>query len=263
MSETIKTNNSSESTEWDILSHNYPEEAAMHAKTLSEIQLQFTNRIDNLRNSNTNMSEEEFAKWEDEYLGEATKMKVEIDEGNMNLSNAASNIHFMVAFPGAGQEKNLNKTIEAQAGNYFFERSRKLRQEIEASDLNDEEKEKEKNLIEKFVGNAYEHIYLKYMDRDSVRSYGFDRYERNRTDIHNKTIKSLNEINELAKKYKLKPFTPRNFWPSDIVPKNRQSAELAKILRYDRDLVEEYYEIAFPKATEEAKTELERNSLYL
>lgn len=146
----------------------------------------------------------------------------------------------------------LHETIEAQSGHFFKERARKLRDAINASDLTGAEKRRQLEKIDAFWENAIRHLRFKNMDRDEIRGYGSEYYEQSRTLRHNATISSLNDLNDLARSYKLTPFTPRNFWTS--VGSQKDDPEPIKHrMRYDRDLVEEYYAIAFEREMAEEK----------
>jgi hypothetical protein len=145
----------------------------------------------------------------------------------------------------------LHETIEAQSGHFFRERARALRDAINASDLTEAEKKAQLDKIDALWENAVKHLEFKNMYPEEIRGYGADYYERSRTRVHNATITSLNELNDLARSYKLKPFTPRNFWTSDV---RNQTPEMQRRMRYDRDLVEEYYAIAFERELADEKS---------
>lgn len=258
--ETIKTEGDN-SSKWDILKHDYKEEAERHAKTVSEIQKSFGKRLSNLEENTEKMSEKEFLKWEDEYAEEFGKMLKETERGNMSFDDTAENIKECVAYPGSNKEDVLAQTVEAYSGEYYYDRANELKQAI--MDNCDEETAKTKiRLIEDFVSAVYDHIDFKYMDREDVRDYGFERYESDRTFKHNSIIKKLNELNNLAREYQTRPFTARNFWPSDLKEKKGQTPAEALIFRYDRDIVEEYYAHAFPSAVKRAIAKQDFNARY-
>ena len=94
---------------------------------------------------------------------------------------------------------------------------------------------------------VYHHVAFKRMTRYEQRSKygsGGHEYENARTNAHNDVIEHLNRLNNLARKYGTTPFTPRNFWKSI---KTKQTDSVARRMRYDRDVVEEYYAIAFSR----------------
>lgn len=257
--ERLNNSGGDNSSKWDDLRHDYAKEATRHAEVVSDIQQSFRRRLENIENENGKMSDKEFFKWEAEYAREFSQMEDETKAGSMNLDIAADNIERMVAFPGKGREEELACTVEAYSGNYYYERANELKQAItdncQDKDLADQEIEQ----IKDFVHSAYDHIDFKFMDSEAVRDYGEMRYESDRTNSHNNVIKKLNGLNDLARKYHTTPFTARNFWPSDLKPLNRQTPAEATIMRYDRDIVEEYYAKAFPSAVQKAKAKQERD----
>jgi hypothetical protein len=140
-------------------------------------------------------------------------------------------------------EATLHETIEAQAGAYYRDRARALREAIRASD--DPHKEEDEDVLYGFFAAVSRHLDYKYMTPEDIRlSYGKDyhEYDQDRTFAHNNAIRQLNKLNDLARKYGTTPFTPRQFWTSE---KKDQTPAVSKRMRYDRDVVEEYYAIAF------------------
>lgn len=260
--EKINTNESEGDREnpWEIL--NPEKDALFHAAEASEIQISFGNRLKMLNEAETKMTEKEFNRWEDEYAEEFAIAKDKTNETNPTYAKFCDVMSKAIAYPGGGREKDLHNTIEAQAGNYYFDRKNALAQAINESDKSDEEKAAELTQIDDFVLAVYEHIDYKYMGREEQLEYGPERYDAERTRVHNKAIKCLNAINNLAKDYGTRPFTPRNFNSSDAVLRSSQTQSEALLFRYDRDIVEEYYAIAFADKEQRAKARLERNLRY-
>ena len=86
----------------------------------------------------------------------------------------------------------------------------------------------------------------------------WEKYDSDRTFAHNMTIRLLNELNDLARRvYHTTPFTPRNFWTSEKDMKKQTPAESTR-MRYDRDVVEEYYSIAFSEEVLKRNRQLQR-----
>ena len=219
-----------------------------------DLEHDFASRLSKATESTGQMTAKEFEKWEDEAIGYFDAIKKEIDEsgvylgltGDLNL--VAKEMAKIVAYmPRKGYETELATTIEAQAGAFYDERRNDLNAAIAESDLPEEEKQKDAKILRGFYPAVARHLDLKYMSPAEIMDYprGAKARDDDRTVAHNDAIKSLNDINDLARKYGTRPFTARNFWPSDMCPKKSQSEELARIFRYDRDIVEEYYAIAF------------------
>jgi hypothetical protein len=117
-------------------------------------------------------------------------------------------------------------------------------------------------VLDNFANAVYFHLDLKGMSRDEVEDYGFERYESTRTMVHNNAIKLLNKLNFLSEKYGTKAFTMRDFMPSDRVERKMQTQSQSIIMRADRDIVEEYYAMAFPDAARKAEAKMNRNHSY-
>jgi hypothetical protein len=260
--EKINTNQSEDDSKrlWDLL--NPENDARLNASRANDVQAAFGRRVQRLSSEETKMSQKEFDRWEDEYTEYIDKTEEKTNETNPNYAKYCEVMAGIITYPGGGREKDLHNTIEAQAGNYYFDRKNALAQAINDSDESEEKKKAELAKIDEFVYAVYEHIDFKYMGRDEQLDYGPERYDAERTKVHNKAIRCLNAINDLAEKYDTRPFTPRNFNPSDTVPRNSQTQSEALLFRYDRDIVEEYYAIAFAEKEQQARAKLERNLRY-
>jgi hypothetical protein len=248
---------------------NHEESAKFFAKESCESEYIFAKRLKKL--GTTQMSEKEFGKWEDDlsiWYYKAKKNAYEDyalfvrgggrDEGDM-ISDLMSRT---VAYPGGGREEDLKNTIEARAGYFYEKRRNMLRVAINNSDMPAEKKEKDLAAIRQFEEDVYRHMDWKNKTREQLRNIGFESADAARTRAHNDVIKDLNNLNDLAKEYGTRPFTMRNFLPSDAVSRRSQTRAQAEIMRYDRDIVEEYYALAFPNAAEKEEQKIRRDSMF-
>lgn len=241
--------------EWE---NNNSDEAWM-AKQAREIQKDFGNRIKSLAESKEKMSQKEFERWEEEYSEQYNTADERLHEKGVRYDKYCEAMVNAVAYPGSGREDDLKDTIEAYAGNYYHERRLELMKAIDASGKTEEEKEKDRLAPDLFIEAVYRHIQFKYATREDQERKGYERFDRERTGCHNDTLKRLNDLNDLAREYEVKPFTARNFNPSDTVEKKFQTMDESTIFRYDRDIVEEYYSIILPDDVEKARRRLEED----
>ncbi len=218
------------------------EKAIRHYAEIYDIEMDFAKRNENLALSNGQMSQKEFERWEDAVSDELKLGEEEIQRGEMKLSKKAEAMQNMIAYR---VDKELPKTIEAQAGRFYVERDNELRLAIRKTGGPDADEDL--TYLNGFYPMVAAHLDYKYMSADEIQDYGVNAYERQRTRVHNDTIRHLNGLNRLSKKYGTRPFTPRDFWTSDLCDKTAQTPAIAAIMRYDRDIVEEYYAIAFKK----------------
>ena len=264
MSEKLKNSTNDENLSMDAPETTYsPEESAREAAeywadSARDIEKQFGERIGAL--GGEQMSQKEFERWEQDYAEYCNNMENKIHQFPISFQDECEVKRKIVAYPGAGREAELKNTIEAQAGNYYYERRTALKKAIEESGKSDEEKEKELLKIEEFYSSVMEHVELKWMTPDDVNDYGPDRYERRRTQVHNDAMKNLNRLNILCDSYRMTPFTARNFCPSDASDASHRTGAEATLMRYDRDIVEEYYAIAFPDASKKAEARYRRET---
>ena len=232
---------------WDLL--NPENDARWHAKQAKEVEFSFAKRLDDLNRSG--MSLEEFEKWEDAFTDEYNPARAKAYEGYKDYEKFCDIMEETVAYPGSGREPDLRRTIEARAGLYFPARRRALMNAIGTSDRSSEQKKADQNVLRDFAEAVYTHMDWKNKSREKLASIGFKEADSLRTLAHNRVIKTLNKLNGIAESYGVRPFTPRDFLPSDAVPKNEQTKSESTIMRYDRDIVEEYYAYAFPAAAKE------------
>ena len=159
-------------------------------------------------------------------------------------------------FFSKSKDEDLRDTIEAQCGRFYRQRSLALRDAIEKS--NNDSKEDDLKLLSGFYLAVYDHLDLRYLSPEEVRyRYGNDYkdYDDSRTAAHNNAISYLNTLNDLARKYHTTPFTPRNFWTSKD---QDQTVEMSKRMRFDRDAVEGFYNIAFSEEVRKRERKLRR-----
>jgi len=152
------------------------------------------------------------------------------------------------------------RSVEVQSGILFSERMHDLEAAIQQAGGNPEHTQ----LIQQTWPRVRDHIQYQHMSIEEVAT-DHERYDRQRTEAHNLMIDQLNAINNLAKQYGTRPFTCRNFATSRGYDYKRDNYEqLGKILRSDRVMVQQYFFIAFNRATKEliAKIEHENRSFH-
>ena len=267
--EKLITNSNTNSSAWDSLKseaeplRTSPESMAKRfAKEVCDIQVDFAMR---LKRSNDNgekhVPQKEFERWEDDYRDMWQNMEEKVHQANRQntgdtMVKAAELEEPIVAY---FKEEELYQTIEAQAGEYYDKRSDALLKAIRES--NEPDKDKDLEYARGFRRSVLDHLAYKYVD---VRNGGWqkedaDYYNKARERSHNNVIKHLNGLNALSSKYKTRRFTPRDFWTSE---NKNQTPAMATRMRYDRDVVEEYYAIAFAYEIDEMEKEQERNNKY-
>ncbi len=239
-----------------------PDEIHREAENIKTIERQFSERLDKIATEGKRMSDKELKIWESELASAWGRIDSKIqsnEELSYDITKQADKEFpvFSYAPTKDGYDKAVHQTIEAQVGRFFHERERALRDAIESSDS--DKKEKDLEAITEFTKLVDKHIQMKE-ETDAHWETGGDDWEsfdRQRTRVHNDTIRALNRLNALSKQYGATPFTPRDFWPSDKLS-NSDKKDLATIrrARYDRDIVEEYYAIAFESKVKEAEERL-------
>lgn len=218
------------------------EEAKQRAKAVAELNQDFIEAKPSIK---------DFRFWEEEFEFNWNLLREYIHRAHGNTMADEARMEEPAFF--TEDTGVLHETIEAQSGHFFHERARALRDAINNNaDLTEAEKKRQLDKIDALWEQASRHMNFKNMTREDVRGYGSEYYERSRTLVHNGTIRALNDLNDLARSYKLKPFTPRNFWPSDGSRKE-DPEPIKRRMRYDRDLVEEYYAIAFERELADEK----------
>lgn len=222
-----------------------PERATRFYKEALNIQIDFDRRTQAIESKNETMTKKEFEKWEDALSDEITYADKELKSTDYTLETIANSEQAMIF---SADSNELHKTIEARAGFFYRDRMNALRQAISTSA--DEKASEDLEYAKDFYNVVMTHLDYRYMPPEDIRDYGYDKYDHDRTRAHNAVINHLNNLNNLAKKYNVRPFTVRNFWTSDLRDEKHQTASVAKVMRYDHYIVEEYYSLAF---TSEAK----------
>lgn len=260
--------NQNSSNEWDDVAkmakevwrqetEKAPDYATDFYRAALDVTRDFDRRRQALESEDQKMSKTEFEKWEDALSDELEFAGDELEKTDNTLETMAESARAMIL---TTDEHKTYKTIEAQAGNYYHERSTALKQAIESS--GQPESEKDLNSIREFYFAIMDHLDYRYEDPERVFSMGVKEFDKQRTMSHNNVIKHLNELNDLARKYHVRPFTLRNFCPSDARPKEKQTPAIADLMAYDRYSVQSYYTIAFSSEVKRREAIQERNSRY-
>jgi hypothetical protein len=217
-----------------------PEQATMFFKSALSVEKDFDRRRQAVESNGDEMTQKEFEEWEDALSDEIGCAENELRKTDYTLETIAECERAMTHFAG---DTELYRTIEAQAGRFYHERISNLREAIQSS--GDKQAQEELDYIKGFYNTVMVHLDYKYMTRDEIIDFGHKEYEDSRTLAHNNAIKHLNGLNELAKKYHVRPLTVRNFWPSDLREEKKQTAAVREVMQYDRHSVEGYYATAF------------------
>ena len=217
------------------------------AADIADTESAFKRRLAKIRESGEQMSQKEFEKWEADYADNWEYMRRDLERMDYdNDTQEAMEYQAKVQSRMFTSEGNLENSIEAYSGNFFHERMQVLRSAIEASDS--KTKESDLRLLGSFWSSVAEHLDCRYMTQSEIRDqYGdsdweLRRFDQRRTEAHNSAITHLNMMNDIAKKYGAKPFTPRNFWTSR---NQRQTSEMSNRMSYDRHVFEAFYTHAF------------------
>ena len=64
----------------------------------------------------------------------------------------------------------------------------------------------------------------------------------------------------MARKYHVRPFTIRNFCPSDVRDKKDQTPAVARLMKYDRYVLQSFYVAAFSSEEQRRKAKQEREN---
>ena len=144
-----------------------------------------------------------------------------------------------------------DKSIEAESGNFYLRRQRALNKAIEES--NDKDKEKDLKAGEELYRYVGEHLYYEH-DYETLHSDS-EVYQSKRRAAHNALINHLNHMNNLARKYSVRPFTLRNFEDNDFPYSGKFDigGHTNARAEYDRSTVEAYCRNAFSSAYEKAE----------
>lgn len=242
---------------WQRQTEKAPDYATDFYRVALSVSRDFDQRRQNLESSGSKMSQQEFEKWEDALSDELEFANDELEKTDNSLETFAESARAMIV---TTDEHKTYKTIEAQAGNYYHDRMIALKNAIESS--GDQSSKADLEYTKGFYFAVMDHLDYRYEEREKIISMGVDKFDKERTMAHNNVIKHLNGLNDLARKYHVRPFTVRNFCPSDARPKGKQTPAIADLMTYDRYSVQSYYVIAFSSEERKRQAIQERNNRY-
>ena len=200
------------------------EEIGFYAGEIWDLEVQFRKQLERTEErGELQIKKEEFVRWETDYRDMWKKVQRQVGRGNLSSDEEARAEAKMFLY---SEGEDLATTVEAQAGLFFVERERALLRKIRENGGNEEDLA----ITRGFAKAVDEHLDFKYMSREEISEYGYKNYDDNRTVAHNKAIKQLNEMNELAEKYGTERFTPRDFWTSEM-PKSEQTPAIQKRMK--------------------------------
>ncbi|MBR6134048.1 hypothetical protein IKQ38_01025 [Candidatus Saccharibacteria bacterium] len=236
-----------------------------HAMDIADTEDAFRVRLASIKEKSGEMSKKEFERWEDDYADNWRYLQQDLARMDYdNSSQEAMEYEADVEAAMFSSESHLDEAIEARSGDYYTERSRALRDAINASD--EKTKQSDLSLLGSFWSSVAEHLEYRYTTQAELRDqYGDDmwslqQFDERRTASHNDAIKHLNYLNDLARKYGTRPFTPRNFWTSQ---NQRQTPAMSNRMSYDRHVFESFYTHAFGKeSVDRIRRKHERNSYW-
>lgn len=240
---------------WNKESDHATDYAADFYRAALDVTKDFDRRRQTLESENQKMSRTEFEKWEDALSDEIGYARKELEKTDNSLETMAECAQYMIL---TTDEEKTYKTIEAQAGNYYHERSAALKQAIESS--GQPESKQDLDSIRKFYYAVVDHLDYRYPMPGEVERRGYEEFEKERTLSHNNLIKAFNDINDLARKYHVRPFTIRNFCPSDARDKKDQTPAVARLMKYDRYVLQSFYIAAFSSEEQRRKAKQEREN---
>ena len=144
-----------------------------------------------------------------------------------------------------------DESIEGDAGRFYLRRQRALNKAIEES--SDKNKVADLQAGEELYRLVNEHLYYEH-DYDT-RNMDPGYYQSKRRAAHNALIHHLNYMNNLARKYKVRPFTFRDFEDNDYPYSEKLDVGGYTNGRaeFDRSAVEAYCRNAFSSAYEKAE----------
>ncbi len=250
-------------TEIDEFAERHLQQIKNISKGIRDTELQFAERKRKKeKEDGSPMSEKEFIAWEDDLAFSLSLQQKEIESLRKyrpgfayKTAEVAKATDPMIAYSGINNPEVAN-TIEAQAGRFYDERRSALLKAITNSDRPEEEKQEDRHYILGFWQLVAAHLDYKHQSNAfSDPSEGWS-YDRSRTKAHDAVVNGLNKLNDLAEKYGTRRFTVRNFW--DSTKRIKSSPETIDRARYDRDIVEEYYAIAFKYDINQELARLER-----
>ena len=189
-------------------------------------------------------------------LKEYQKWEAEARMAFSNVEKAERSCHFDSLYEKDAFERLATiegkDSIEAYAGNFYDERSRKLAKAILSS--NNEDAKQDKNIaggLHKLVAE-----YIHVCNDSELRRTDPLIYQKRRQRRHNDMIERINEINHLAEKYGVDRLVFRDFKTNDFAYDSHldRTGETNARAEYDRSSVENYVRIAFSKDFDSSET---------
>ena len=219
------------------------ERAGKHFAEARGIELDYDRRGEILAATDNEMTQKEFERWEDTVADELELAEKEIRRKEVKLADRAEVMQNMIAYH---EDDEIGKVIETQSAKYYVERDNELRLAIRKNGGTDTEKDLA--YLNGFYPTVMMYFDFKHTNLDNIQGYGREVYEQQRTEARNDTIRYLNGLNQLARKYRTRAFTPRDFWASDLCDTKERTLAIATVMHYDKVIVEEYCMTAFKKS---------------
>lgn len=231
-----------------------PNEARFQATQIRGLEDDFKKQLKRSKErGEKHIKESEFVIWERDFREYWVRLQDQVHLGGLDANvEATAESPMMLSYD---DQSVLAETIEAQSAHFFHKRLNELLGAIRTSGNKDAKRD-----IDIAFGlreTALEHINWRTMPISEIRKYGMKEADRARISAHNNLIIHFNTMNDLAEKYGTTRFTPRNFWFSN--PDQKQPVDIEKRMRNDRDIVEEYYQIAFEPEYRDAMKRFERD----
>lgn len=198
------------------------------------------------------MSRGEYEEWEDDLADYYEEMQEETrgmdPEYVAKIEAPMTDIAFRERKTVSGDYEKDLVPIEAYAGHFMRERITDLRDAIEGSGESDAEACV--GQIEGFYETCLKHS--EFLNPESM-DMPSEIYEQRRTKAHNEVIKALNALNDLCRRFDVRPLTMRNFEDTDGANgENLHAQEQVDRKKADRGMAELYYSIAFKDLAEKA-----------
>lgn len=229
-----------------------PERAKQNIRNMVDIQSAFEEQLKRVAARSTgHISRKEFEAWESDFSFEWNQAHKEMSRGEIYSSAEQAEIEYPIM---QSDGEALKSTIEAQAGHFYFERSEALAEAIRSS--SDPKRAEDLVRLGRFFASVQAHLDYKYTDTRYMDTWEAESYDRQRTKAHNDLIRHLNDLNDLARKYGVTPFTMRNFWTSDAPQPNNA---VKRRMLHDRHQVEAFCANAFTREENAAKRRSELN----
>ncbi len=231
-----------------------PKEAKFQATQIRNLEAAFEKQLARSKErGEKHIAKNEFEIWERDFREYWVRLQAQVHLGGLDASEeAVAEVPMMKNY---SDQSVLANNVEVQAAHFFDDRRRELLTAIR--DSKDEHAADDERIVTSFRRAAIDHIAWRTMPIEEIRGYGIKEADRARISAHNNLIKHFNSVNALAEKYGTTRFTPRDFWTSD--PDKKQPPEIENRMRNDRDIVEEYYQIAFAPEYRDAMNKLDQD----